>query len=214
MFSSIVTTAFVFAFSVMIKPIWQERYLIVTVIPYYLLTGNCIRQLPGRWVKGCTLAVAAVGMLSFEYDLTHHPDRPAFAGFAIPAGKPVFASDDIVGAPLAIKQSSGAIPMRVVELASLKDRAGLKLTVRDIAYSAGQFDIAVQRKQEIYVNNFLYAYDRGSDAFPPQGPLPTSLASYGCSEKELATTHGEGHEFVLLQIRCSGSAFRRRIRAS
>jgi hypothetical protein len=203
MLSSIVTIAFVFAFSVMIKPIWQERYLIVTVIPYYLLTGNCIRQMPGTWAKRCTLAVAAVGMLSLEYDLTHHPDRPAFARFAIPAGKPVFASDDIVGAPLAIKQRSGEIPMRVLESVSPKDHpVGLKLTVRDIAYSAGQFDIAAKRKQEIYVNDFLYAYDRGSDAFPPQGPLPTSLASYGCSEKELATTHGEGHEFVLLQIRC------------
>jgi hypothetical protein len=199
---SVATIAFVFAFSVIVRPIWQERYLIVAVIPYYLLAGDSIRRISPKWALRCTLAIAAVGMLSLEYDLTHRPDRPVFTRFSAPAGEPIFASDDLAGAPLAIRQYSGEIPIRIVKSASPSNSAGLRLTVRDVSYSIGQREGLIESGHDIYESEFLYAYDTLPDPLSPPGLLPSSLASYGCSGKELAETHGEGREFVLLKIKC------------
>lgn len=199
---SVATIAFVFAFSVIVRPIWQERYLIVAVIPYYLLAGDSIRRINAKWALRCTLAIAAVGMLSLEYDLTHRPDRPVFTRFVAPAGEPILASDDLAGAPLAIRQYSGEIPIRVVKSASPSNSAGLRLTVRDVSYSIGEREELIERGHDIYESEFLYAYDTLPDPLSPPGLLPSSLASFGCSGKELAETHGEGREFVLLKIKC------------
>ena len=200
---SAATIVFVFAFSVVVKPIWQERYLIVAVIPYYLLAGDSIRRIGPKWALRCTVAIAAVGMLSLEYDLTHRPDRPVFTKFVIPAGEPLFASDDLAGAPLAIRQSSGEIPIRIIKASSLANSAGLRLTVRDVSYSIGEREGLIERGHDIYERDFLYAYDTTPDPMSPPGLLPSQLASYGCSEKELAETHGEGREFVLFRVSCT-----------
>ena len=200
---SVATIAFVFGFSMLVKPIWQERYLIIAVIPYYLLAGHSILRISPKWALRCTLAIAAVGVLSLEYDLTHRPDRPVFTTFAIPAGEPVFASDDLAGAPLAIRQSSGEIPIRIIKASSLSNSAGLRLTVRDVSYSIGEREDLIEGGHDIYEREFLYAYDTTPDPLSPPGLLPSRLPSYGCSEKELAETHGQGREFVLFEVKCT-----------
>jgi mannosyltransferase len=197
---SVATIAFVFAFSAILRPIWQERYLIIAVIPYYLLAGDCTRRIRPKWALACTLAIAAAGLVSLEYDLTHRPDRPTFARFAIPAGEPIYASDDIVAAPLALREPGDA-PVRVIRSVSSSNALGVRLTVRDVAYSIGQQDV-IQPDRHVNETDFLYAYDRSSDAVLPAGLSPSSLASYGCFEKELVRTHGQGHEFVLYKINC------------
>jgi hypothetical protein len=198
---SVATIAFVFAFSILVKPVWQERYLIIAVLPYYLLAGDCIRRLTPQWAWRCTLAIAAVGMLSLEYDLTHRPDRPILTSFVLPAGEPIFASDDFAGAPLAIRQQSRDIPIRVIKSA-LPSSSGLRLTVRDVSYSVGEREALIERAHQVYETDFLYAYDATPDPTSPPGLLPSSLSSYGCSEEKLAETHGQSHAFVLLRIRC------------
>jgi hypothetical protein len=60
----------------------------------------------------------------------------------------------------------------------------------------------IQPDRHVNETDFLYAYDRSSDAVLPAGLSPSSLASYGCFEKELVRTHGQGHEFVLYKINC------------
>ena len=199
---SVGTIAFVFAFSMIVKPIWQERYLIVAVIPYYLLAGDSIRRLSPKWALRFTVAVSVIGILSVEYDLTHRPDRPVFSSFTIPAGEPVFASDDLAGAPLAIRQSSGQFPVEIIKAASPARSAGLRLTVREVSYSIGEREDILEHGHEIYEHEFLYAYDTTPDPLSPPGLLPSSLASYGCSEKELAETHGQGRKFVFFEVRC------------
>jgi hypothetical protein len=200
---SVAVIAFVFAFSVLVKPIWQERYLIVAVIPYYLLAGDSIRRLSPKWALRCTVAIAAVGVLSLEYDLTHHPDRPVFTNFVGPAGEPVFASDDLAGAPLAIRQSSGEVPIRIIKAASPSDSGGLKLTVRDVSYSIGEREELIEHGSDIHETEFLYAYDTTPDPLSPPGLPPSSFSSYGCSAKQLAQTRGQGREFIFLKVKCS-----------
>jgi len=200
---SVGTIASVFAFSIIVKPVWQERYLIVAVIPYYLLVGDSFMRISSKWALRCTLAIAAAGALSLEYDLTHRPDRPVFTRFVIPAGEPIFASDDLAGAPLAIRKHPGEIPIQIIKAASPSNSAGLRLTVRDVSYSIGEREGLIDHGHDIYEREFLYAYDTTPDPMSPPGLMPSSLASYGCSEKELAETHGEGRDFVLLKVNCT-----------
>ena len=200
---SVATIGFVFAFSMIVKPIWQERYLIIAVIPYYLLAGHSIRRINPKWALRFTVAVAVVGTLSLEYDLTHRPDRPVFTSFVIPAGEPIFASDDLAGAPLAIDQSSGGFPVQVIKAVLPAKSAGLRLTVRDVSYSIGEREDIIEHGHDIYEREFLYAYDTTPDPLSPPGLLLSSLASYGCSEKEIAETRGQGRKFVFFKVRCT-----------
>lgn len=200
---SAATIAFVFAFSVIVKPVWQERYLIIAVIPYYLLAGDSIRRISPKWALRCTLAIVAAGLVSLEYDLTHRPDRPVFTSFVSADGEPIFASDDLAGAPLAIREHAGEAPIEIIKAASPSISAGLRLTVREVSYSIGEREGLIDHGHEIYEHEFLYAYDTTPDPMSPPGLMPASLASYGCSEKELAETHGEGRRYVLLQIKCA-----------
>ena len=186
-----------------VKPIWQERYLIIAVIPYYLLAGHSIRRINPKWALRFTVAVAVVGTLSLEYDLTHRPDRPVFTSFVIPAGEPIFASDDLAGAPLAIHQSSGGFPVQVIKAVLPAKSAGLRLTVRDVSYSIGEREDIIEHGHDIYEREFLYAYDTTPDPLSPPGLLPSSLASYGCSEKEIAETRGQGRKFVFFKVTCT-----------
>ena len=199
---SVAVIVSVFTFSVVVKPVWQERYLIVAVIPYYLLAGDSIRRINPKWALRCTLAIAVAGIVSFEYDLTHRPDRPVFSSFAAPDGEPLFASDDLAGAPLAIRQNSGEPPIRIVK-SSAASTSGLRLTVRDVSYSIGEREDLIRGGRDIYENQFLYAYDTSPDPMSPPGLMPANLASYGCSAKELAETHGQGRRFVLLKVSCA-----------
>ena len=200
---SAATIAFVFAFSVMVKPVWQERYLIIAVIPYYLLAGDSIRRISPKWALRCTLAIAVAGLVSLEYDLTHRPDRPVFTSFVSADGEPIFASDDLAGAPLAIREHPGEAPIEIIKAASPSSSAGLRLTVREVSYSIGEREGLIDHGHDIYEREFLYAFDTSPDPMSPPGLLPSSLASYGCSEKELAETHGEGRRYVLLKIKCT-----------
>jgi len=199
---SIATIAFVFAFSMLVKPVWQERYLIITVIPYYLLAGDSIRRISPKWALRSTLAIAAVGLLSLEYDLTHRPDRPVFTSFVGSAGELIFASDDLAGAPLAIRQSSEEIPVRIIK-ASSPSKSGLRLTVRDVSYSIGEREGLIESGHDICEREFLYAFDTTPDPMSPPGLLPSDLPSYGCSGKELAETRGQGRKFIFYKINCT-----------
>jgi len=198
---SVVVIASVFTVSVIVKPVWQERYLIVAVIPYYLLAGDSIRRISPKWALRCTLAIVVVGMVSLEYDLTHHPDRPVFTSFTAPVGEPLFASDDLAGAPLAIRQHLGDAPIRVVK-ASSPANSGLKLTLRDVSYSIGEREYLIQGGNDVFEKDFLYAFDIDLDPMSPPGLLPSNLASYGCAGTQLASTHGEGRQYVLLRVKC------------
>jgi len=200
---SIATIVFVFAFSMLVKPVWQERYLIIAVIPYYLLAGDSIRQISPKWALRCTLAIAVVGLLSLEHNLTHRPDRPIFTSFVSSSGEPIFASDDLTGAPLAIRQSSQEIPIRIIKASSLSNSNGLKLTVREVSYSIGEREGLIEDAQDIYEKEFLYAFDATPNPVGPPGLLPSDLPSYGCAARELAETRGQGRKFVLYKISCT-----------
>ena len=200
---SIATIVFVFAFSMLVKPVWQERYLIIAVIPYYLLAGDSIRQLSPKWASRCTIAIAVVGLLSLEHNLTHRPDRPIFTGFVSSSGEPIFASDDLAGAPLAIRQSSQEIPIRIIKASSLSNSGSLKLTVREVSYSIGEREGLIENAHDVHEKEFLYAFDTIPDPMSPPGLLPSDLPLYGCAAKELAETRGQGRKFVFYKVSCT-----------
>jgi hypothetical protein len=200
---SIATMAFVFGFSMLVKPVWQERYLIITVIPYYLLAGDSIRQISPKWALRCTVAIAVVGLLSLEHNLTHRPDRPIFTSFVSSSGEPIFASDDLAGAPLAIRQSSQEIPIRIIKASSLSNSGGLTLTVREVSYSIGEREGLIENAHYIHEKEFLYAFDTTADPMSPPGLLPSDLSSYGCAAEELAETRGQGRKFVFYKVSCT-----------
>lgn len=199
---SMATIAFVFSFSMLVKPVWQERYLIITVIPYYLLAGNSVRQIAPKWAFRCTVAIVVVGLLSLEYNLTHRPDRPVFTSFVSSGGEPILASDDLAGAPLAIRQSFQEIPIRIIKASSPSNSGGLKLTVREVSYSVGEQEGSIENAHDIYEKEFLYAFDTIPDPMSPPGLLPSDLPSYRCSGKELAETRGQGRKFVFYKVAC------------
>lgn len=199
---SVATIAFVFAFSMLVKPVWQERYLIISVIPYYLFAGDSIRRLSPKWARSFTIAIAIVGLVSLEYNLTHRPDRPVFTSFVASAAEPIFASDDLAGAPLAIWRPSQQIPIRIIKASSPSKSGGLRLTVRDVSYSIGEREGLIEAGHEIHEKAFFYAYDTSPDPMSPPGLLPSDLPSLGCSGRELAETHGQGRKFVFYSVVC------------
>ena len=103
---------------------------------------------------------------------------------------------------LAIGQSSRETPIRIIKAAS-PSNSGLKLTVREVSYSIGEREGLIDSVQYIYEREFFYSYDTMADPMSPPGLLPSDLRSYGCSETELAKTHGQGREFIFFKVKCT-----------
>lgn len=202
---SIATIAFVFAFSVTIHPLWQERYLIICVVPYYLLAGWSVAKLSAKWRLAYTVAIALAAVVSLEYDLTHRPDRPDFAALlsiAKTSQVPVLSSYDVLAAPLAFAIGHQD-QSRVQVIKSIADQSSADPTFisRDIAYSVGQRDW-IHGQRYVSPREFMYAWDNSGDPLLPAGIRPIDLISRGCRLQELARTHGQGHEFTLFRAHC------------
>ena len=75
--------------------------------------------------------------------------------------------------------------------------------MRDVSYSIGEREDIIEHGHDIYEREFLYAYDTTPDPLSPPGLLLSSLASYGCSEKEIAETRGQGRKFVFFKVTCT-----------
>jgi len=201
---SIATIGVVFAFSLIIRPVWQERYLIISVLPYYLLAGESIGKLPRKWSFACAIGVVIAAMLSLEYDLTHLSDRPKFGAFSAichDLAQPLIASDDIVAAPLSFALNSNARAVEVVKSVSLSAPGELNFRVRDIAYSVGQRD-SIDSAHSVHAREFLYAYDAASDVELARGVSPSDFQALGCRIQQLAETRGQGHHFALFHVSC------------
>src|SRR5690242_4652670 len=202
---SLATIVCVLAFSLLFRPVWQERYLIVCVVPYYLLAGWSVAKLSPNWKLAGTVVIGLAALVSLEYDLTHRPDRPDFSSFVAIAKSnelPVLSSYDVAAAPLAFgighyDQS------RVQVIKSIADQGSgdPAFITRDIAYSVGQRDW-IDDQRSLSVREFLYAWDNSADTLLPAGIKPTDLSSAGCNLEKLATTHGQGHEFTLFAVNC------------
>lgn len=202
---SVATIVCVLGFSVVIRPVWQERYLIICVVPYYLLAGWSVAKLSPNWKLAGTVAIALAALVSLEYDLTHRPDRPNFSAFLsiIKASKaPVLSSYDVVAAPLAFGIGNQD-QSRVQVIKSIADQGsgGPTFITRNIAYSVGQRDW-IQDQRSVSVRELLYAWDNSSDPLLPPGIRPADLISRGCQLQELAKAHGQGHEFKLFHVNC------------
>ena len=183
---------------------WQERYLIISVLPYYLLAGESIGKLPRKWSFAGAIGVVIAGMLSLEYDLTHLPDRPKFVAFSAIShdlAQPLFASDDIVAAPLSFALNSSERAIEVVKSVSLSAPGELNFRVRDIAYSVGQRD-SIDSARSVHAREFLYVYDAASDVELPHGVSPPDFQAFGCRIQQLAETRGQGHHFALFHVSC------------
>jgi hypothetical protein len=193
------------AVSILIRPVWQERYLIICVVPYYLLAGWSVAKLSPNWKVAGTIAIALAAFVSLEYDLTHRPDRPDFSSLiaiAKESNGPLLSSYDIVAAPLAFGIGDHN-RSRVQVIKSIADQRSGDPTfiTRDIAYSVGQRDW-IEGQRSIPVREFLFAWDNSSDPLLPAGIKPVDLSSHGCGLQNLATTHGQGHEFTLFRASC------------
>ncbi|GEM_PF-2937388 len=206
LFLSIATIACVLAFSLLIRPVWQERYLVVCVVPYYLLAGWSLAKLPPNWKRAGTVAIALAALVSLEYDLTHRPDRPDFSSLVAIANEsnlPLLSSYDMVAAPLAFGIGDhDQSQVQVIE--SLPDQRSGDPTfiTRDVAYSVGQRDW-IQGRHVVSIREFLYAWDNTADSLLPAGVKPDDLSSHGCELQQLAKTHGQGHEFTLFKAQCN-----------
>ena len=202
---SVATIAFAFAFSVTVHPVWQERYLIICVIPYYLLAGWSVAKLSANWRFAGSVAIALAALVSLEQDLIHRPDRPNFAAFlsiAKASQLPVLSSYDVLAAPLALGIGDQD-QSRVQVIKSIADQSSADPTfiTRDIAYSVGQRDW-IQDQRSVSAQEFLYAWDNSDDPLLPAGIKPADLISRGCNLQELARTHGQGHVFTLFHASC------------
>ncbi len=202
---SVGTIAFVLVFSLLLRPVWQERYLIVCLVPYYLLAGWSVAKLSPKWKRAGTVAIALAAVVSLEYDLTHRPDRPDFSSLVAIANKsslPLLSSYDIVAAPLAFGIGDHD-RSRVQVIESILDQKPGDPTfiTRDVAYSVGQREW-IQGRHVVSVREFLYAWDNSADSLLPAGVKPHDLSSHGCNLQELASTHGEGHQFTLFKASC------------
>ncbi|HWC16958.1 MAG TPA: glycosyltransferase family 39 protein [Terriglobales bacterium] len=202
---SLWTIAFVFAFSAAIRPIWQERYLIIAVIPYSLLAGWSAERLPRNWKLGCAAAILMGGLVSLEYVLTHRPDRPVFApitSIARESQEQLLSSYDIAASALSFEAGTSSSHIRILKSVNGPNHAGVNVTTREIAYSVGQRDW-ITDQQVIAVRDFLYIYDTSIDSLLPTGVRPADLKSAGCELTKLAITHGQGHEFTLYKATCA-----------
>jgi hypothetical protein len=198
---SILTIAAAFIFSLVVVPVSQERYLIVAVVPYYLLGADSIRKLSPKRQTILTLVIALAGFVSLFRDLTHHPDRPNFDSFEITMGQPMLASTDIIAAPLSLSYGSHT-RVSVLKAVGHSNPQALQLIVRDVAYSVGERDF-LRTESQVSRSEFFYAYDVSSDELVPPGISPSSFSAFGCSEHKLASTSGQGHQFTLFKIKCS-----------
>lgn len=202
---SLATVVFIFAFSVAIRPVWQERYLIICVIPYYLLAGWSVARLSRRLKVACVVAIGIAALVSLEYELTHRADRPDFDSFvAIMKARqaPVLASYDILASPIAFEMGDGArSQVQVVKSIADQKPGDPTFVTRDIAYSVGQRDW-IRDQRVLSARKFLYAWDNSADPLLPGGVKPADLSSKGCQLQELAKTHGEGHKFTLFSVDC------------
>lgn len=201
---SIAIIVCVLAFSILVRPVWQERYLIICVVPYYLLAGWSVAKLSPNWRIVGISAIALAAVVSLEYDLTHRPDRPDFSSFVAIAKTnklPVLSSYDIVASPLAFGIGDHD-QSRVQVIKSIAGhRSDPTFITRDIAYSVGQRDW-IHDERSVSVREFLYVWDNSNDPLLPAGIKPTDLSSRGCYLQELAMTHGQGHEFTLFGVNC------------
>ena len=202
---SIATIVCVLAFSLLIRPVWQERYLIICVVPYYLLAGWSVAKLSSNWKLVGTVAIAVAGLVSLEYDLTHRPDRPDFSAFIAIAEAnrmPLLSSYDVLAAPLAFGiGKEGQSRVQVIKSISAQHLGDPTFITRDVVYSVGQRDW-IQGQRSVPAREFLYGWDNSADALLPAGIKPGDLSSRGCSLQELATMHGEGHQFALFGVNC------------
>jgi hypothetical protein len=202
---SIATIACVLALSLLVQPVWQERYLVICVVPYYLLAGWSVAKLSPKWKLAGTSAIALAAVVSLEYYLTHRPDRPDFSSFVAIAKTskvPVLSSYDIVAAPLAFGIGDQD-QSRVQVIKSIPDQSSEDPTfiTRNIAYSVGQRDW-IQGERSVSPRKFLYAWDNSGDPLLPAGTRPADLVSRGCQLQELTKTHGQGHKFTLFAVDC------------
>lgn len=213
---SAVTIVGMFAISRMMKPIWQDRYLIAAVVPYYLLLGLSVQSLSKAAAQKWIAAIAILAAIGLEYDLTHSPDRPSFDSFTAVAAKagvqdfPVLASDDLVGAPLEFGSGGTERNERIPVVTGISRSANgeLQFELRRVFYSQGEYHYAAfdrktgNRRAARVPKEFVYAYDAESGGVIEQGQSPSQLASLGCSLQDLAQTKGEGHTFTLYKVRC------------
>jgi hypothetical protein len=208
--ASVVSVAAIFVVSWTARPVWQDRYLIACVVPYYLLLALSIGSFSGRSARRWALAVAVLALVGMEYDITHAPDRPSFNSFekfeARAGGAermPLLASDDVVGAPL--DYADGRTTGEGVEVLTGLTRAEngkLLCDVRSVHYHAGDVASPTRAAEEIAPRDFLYAYDAQSAARLSLGRNPEEFLRFGCSLRQLASTKGEGHIFTLFSVHC------------
>jgi hypothetical protein len=203
---SIATILCVLAFSILVRPVWQERYIIICIVPYYLLAGWSVEKLSPNWRVTATVAIAIAALVSLEYDLTHRPDRPDFSSLvaiAKTSNVPLLSSYDIVAAPLAFRIGNhGQSRVQVIKSIAIQGSGDLRFITRDIAYSVGQRDW-IQGQRSVPAREFLFAWDNSSDSLLPAGITPSDLNSLGCDLEKLATTHGQGHAFTIYRASCN-----------
>jgi hypothetical protein len=171
------------------------------------LAAQSIRSLSARWTTTCIVAIAVAGLVSLEYDVIHHPDRPQLRELATAIRSqghsfPVLASDDIVASPLAYEEEfQYGSQVSVMSSAPRFDGQDLNFGVSDIAYSVGQRDLD-RPASSLRAREFLYAEDTSSDGLMPTGFHVSAFQALGCESKRLAETGGEGHRFTLFRVQC------------
>lgn len=165
-----------FLMSILLKPVWEDKYLTISALPYLLLFGASLTQVPTRQrtiVSACVLAwISIAGIQLARRDQARL--RFDFLASDIvelerQAAVPVLAAEEWVSEPVQFALSAKGSPVSVSVLPNPATARG----------------------------RFLFLYRE-----PYTKSFPEHLAESGCLVQRLDDVHAESQSIVLGKIQC------------